>query len=208
MTPKLTNFEILRAYKRYSFSYDVLFGWTLNPGRKSVIKRMNCQPGAKVLEVGVGTGLSLPMYESNVDVIGIDLSKEMLECAVRRTVRLNLKNVVDLRVMSGEMLEYEDASFDKVVAMYVASVVSDPLKLVNEMRRVCRPGGEVYIVNHFASKHALLKGVERLLANFSGVLGFRPDITFTEVDLGKSNNVVECQSVNFFGYWTMLVISP
>src|SRR6266545_2875464 len=113
---------------------------------------MKCKPGESVLEVGVGTGLSLPLYPPSVKVTGIDVSPEMLERARALKERKGLNNVVALNYMDAEKMTFADSSFDKVVAMYVASVVPNAARLVQEMRRVCKPGGELWIVNHF--RHA------------------------------------------------------
>src|SRR5690349_22440645 len=114
------------AYRRYAGFYDALFGPVLQPGRRAVIDALGCRPGDRVLEVGVGTGLSLPMYPPYVRVTGIDVSREMLDKARIRARRRELANVEALLEMDGEAMDFPDASFDKVVAMYVVSVVRDP----------------------------------------------------------------------------------
>jgi phosphatidylethanolamine/phosphatidyl-N-methylethanolamine N-methyltransferase len=121
---------IEHAYKRYARFYDFAFGAVFQPGRKAIIECMNCRPGEHILEVGVGTGLSLPLYAKNVFVTGIDISSEMLARAQSRKIRGGLDNTIQLLVMDAENMEFEDNSFDKVVAMYVASVVPDPERLV------------------------------------------------------------------------------
>src|SRR3970282_1134405 len=138
---------IEKVYRRYAKRYDFYFGALFQPGRKAVIDRMRCRPGERILEVGVGTGLSLPLYPPGAQVTGIDISEEMLARARARTARDALKQVTALLRMDAERMHFRDNSFDKVVAMYVVSVVPSPARLVAEMRRVCRPGGELYIVN-------------------------------------------------------------
>jgi phosphatidylethanolamine/phosphatidyl-N-methylethanolamine N-methyltransferase len=118
------------AYRRYAPVYDTLFGPVLQPGRHAVVQALHCRPGERVLEVGVGTGLSLPLYPRDVRVTGIDLSSEMLEKAKRRVARVNLRNVEALLEMDAESTTFADASFDKVVAMYVVSVVPQPARLL------------------------------------------------------------------------------
>ena len=131
---------IEQAYRRYGRFYDVCFGAVFQPGRRAIIDRMDCAPGERILEVGVGTGLSLPLYPRNVSIVGIDISRDMLAQARLRQSRGGLENVAELMVMDAENMAFADDSFDKVVAMYVASVVPDPQRLVDEMRRVCRSG--------------------------------------------------------------------
>lgn len=195
---------VQRAYRRYAQLYDVYFGLIFQPGRKAILQRMDCRPGEHILEVGVGTGMSLPLYPHATQVTGIDISHEMLARARARKQRYELDNVLALQQMDAENMDYPDNSFDKVTAMYVASVVPSPERLVNEMRRVCKPDGELFIVNHFAHKNVLVGGMERLIAPLSKVLGFRPDFSLEEFIADTGLDVVEQSPVNLFGYWTLL----
>lgn len=195
---------IEHAYKRYARIYDFAFGAVFQPGRKAIVERMNCISGEYVLEVGVGTGLSLPLYPKNVFVTGIDLSREMLARAQTRKVRNRLDNVVQLSVMDAENMEFEDSSFDKVVAMYVASVVPDPEKLVKEMRRVCKRNGQMVFVNHFHSHNPVLGSFERLIAPLSKHLGFRPDFSLDRFLEETGLTATDIHPVNMFDFCTML----
>jgi len=195
---------VQRAYKRYAFLYDAWFGPVMQRGRKEGIERLNCQPGDKILEVGVGTGLSLPLYPSFVQVTGIDISPEMLERAHVRKERLGLNNVVDLRVMDAECMDFPDNSFDKVAATYVASVVPDPVRLVNELRRVCKPEGEIFLLNHFQSTNSALSMFERLLSPLSRLLGFHPDLCLDSFVKETDLEVVDITPTNLFGYWKLV----
>ena len=195
---------VQKAYKRYAKLYDLYFGLLFQPGRKAVIAAMHCQPQESILEVGVGTGLSLPLYPRETRVSGIDISAEMLQRARARKARAGLDQVVELRVMDAERMDFPDNSFDKVVAMYVASVVPHPPRLVEEMRRVCKPGGELFIVNHFHSLNPLVGGAETLLAPLSRLLGFHPDLALGGFIRESGLEVVDSQPVNLFGYWTLL----
>lgn len=195
---------IEKVYRRYAKRYDFYFGALFQPGRKAVINRMHCQPGERILEVGVGTGLSLPLYPSGVQVTGIDISEAMLARARARATRDQLEQVAALLRMDAEHMDFRDDSFDKVVAMYVVSVVPSPAQLVAEMRRVCRPGGELYIVNHFQHAHPLVAGVERRLAPLSRLLGFHPDFPLENFLLETGLEVSEQIPVNALGYWTLL----
>jgi len=193
-----------QAYKRYARFYDVCFGAVFQPGRKAIVERMGCSPGERILEVGVGTGLSLPLYPQDVSVVGIDISREMLQQARTRLARDGLEPMARLMVMDAENMAFDDDSFDKVVAMYVASVVPDPARLVDEMRRVCKPGGQIFMVNHFHSRNPILGGVESLLAPLSKHLGFRPDFSL-ERFLGQTGlDAMNICPVNLFDFSTMV----
>ena len=195
---------VQNAYRRYAPGYDLYFGALLNQGRRKAVERMNCKPGERVLEVGVGTGLSLPLYDRSVSVVGIDLSPEMLERARLLKERKGLQNVTALMEMDAEKMAFADDSFDKVVAMYVVSVAPDAGRVVQEMRRVCKPGGELFIVNHFSNANPVIGGIERLMAPLSRLIGFKPDFSLDLFLAETGLEVLEKVNVNFFGYWTML----
>lgn len=169
------------AYRRYAGIYDTLFGPVLQPGRRAVLDALKLRPGDRVLEVGVGTGLSLPLYPRDVRVTGVDVSREMLEKARARVTRGRLEHVEALLEMDAEAMAFPDASFDKVVAMYVVSVVARPARLLEELHRVCRPDGEIFIVNHFHSDNRILGALEKALAGFSSQLGFHPDFDLRQM---------------------------
>lgn len=188
------------AYRRYARIYDVIFGAVLQPGRRAVLEALNLKPGDRVLEVGVGTGISLPLYPRNVCITGIDVSLEMLEKARARVERAKLSNVEALLEMDAEAMAFPDASFDKVVAMYVVSVVPRPEKLLEELHRVCRPDGDIFIVNHFQSENPIVGRLERALAGFSSQIGFNPDLDLRQLVPTAQNGDVS--RVNFF--WRMV----
>lgn len=191
------------AYRRYARHYDRYFGAIFHPGRKMAIEQMGIQPGEHVLEVGIGTGLSLPEYPEGVDVTGIDVSPEMIEQAYGR-IDHERAGEVTLAEMDAESMDLDDASFDHVVAMYVLSVAPNPRRVVDEMRRVCKPGGNLYIVNHFRHRNPVIGTAERLLAPLSGLVGFRPDFAFDEFVAETDLDVIETRPVNLFGYWSLL----
>jgi phosphatidylethanolamine/phosphatidyl-N-methylethanolamine N-methyltransferase len=167
--------SIRRAYKRYAGMYDVVFGAPMNPGRKLAVATANKKPKQRVLEVGVGTGLALPLYRRDITVVGIDVSTEMLDRAREKVEEKGLKNVEALLEMDAENLTFPDQSFDTVIAMYVASVVPHPERLMAEMKRVCKPDGDILIVNHFTSEGGPLRAVEFLINPLSKTLGWRPE---------------------------------
>lgn len=191
------------AYRRYAHVYDILFGPLFDPGRRALIASLNLHPGQRVLDVGVGTGLSLPLYPASSRVTAIDNSPEMIELARERVNALGLCQVEELAQMNGEAMSFADGSFDKVVAMYVVSVVARPLQLVAEMRRVCKPGGDLYIVNHFRSPHAL-PSRRKPMSHFATAAGFRADLDLNTFIAGAGLNVVDAHETNAFGRWTIL----
>ena len=188
------------AYRRYARIYDTVFGPVLQPGRKGVLAALNLRPGDRVLEVGVGTGLSLQLYPRDVRITGIDVSREMLDKARARVARRNLAHVEGLLEMDAERMDFPDASFDKVVAMYVVSVVERPAKLLEELHRVCKPDGEIFIVNHFQSENRLMGALERMLGNVSSQIGFDPEVDLRRLVPGAQNGDVS--RVNLF--WKMV----
>lgn len=170
--------SVRAAYRRYAKVYDLVFGGVFAFGRRRALSLVNRRRGQRVLEVGVGTGLSLSGHRSDNRIVGIDISPEMLAIARRRVERQHLSHIEALLEMDAEQLEFPDASFDVVVAMFVMTVVPDPKRVMAELKRVCKPGGHIFVVNHFASETAgPLLAVERVLARFSRQIGWRPDVT-------------------------------
>jgi phosphatidylethanolamine/phosphatidyl-N-methylethanolamine N-methyltransferase len=196
--------DTIRTYRLFSGSYDIVFGPVFHPGRKAAVGIANDRPGQRILEVGVGTGLSLPYFRSDSQVTGIDVSAEMLEKARRRTDRLGLAHVAGLHEMDAENLEFADNSFDAVLALYVASVVPNPARFAAEMRRVCIPGGTIVVVNHFASENPIARFLEARLARLARHIGFHPDFSFDEFRRVSGLSIREVRPSNLFGYWRLL----
>jgi phosphatidylethanolamine/phosphatidyl-N-methylethanolamine N-methyltransferase len=196
--------DTIRTYRLFSGSYDFVFGPVFHPGRKDAVRIANAQPGQRILEVGVGTGLSLPYFRSDSEVTGIDVSNEMLEKARRRVARRNLGNVKAILEMDAEKMSFPDNSFDAVLALYVASVVPNPGRFAAEMRRVCRPGGTIVIVNHFASEDGIMRTVEKWLAPLAGFIGFHADFSLDNFLKVSELSVREIKPSNLFGYWRLL----
>ena len=166
---------IKRAYAILSPVYDFLFDKIFHPGRVAAINLLEIQPGDRVLEVGVGTGLNLPLYPKNCSVTGIDLSEEMLRKATQRVQEYGITNVT-LEVMDASKLTFPDDSFDRVIATYVISAVPDPVKTLLEMRRVCKPSGHLVILNHFKSDNPVIGAFEEMLAPVCTQIGFKTDL--------------------------------
>ena len=196
--------DTLKTYRLFSGSYDFVFGPIFHPGRKQAVRLANDRPGQRILEVGVGTGLSLPHFRADAEVIGIDVSVEMLAKARRRVERRQLRQVKELLEMDAENTSFETSSFDAVLALYVASVVPNPARFAAEMRRVCRPDGIIVIVNHFMSDNGVMRFIERRLAPLAGKIGFHADFPLDEFIAEGGLSVREIRPSNLFGYWKLL----
>ena len=185
LTPKrhvaLDADAVRAAYRRWASVYDTVFGGVSAYGRRRAVEAVNALPGTQVLEVGVGTGLALPHYVPAKRITGIDLSSEMLALAHARVARDGLTQVDALMEVDAEQTGFETGRFDIAVAMFVASVVPNPRRLLTEMQRVVRPGGHLLFVNHFAAEQGPRWWAERAMAPLSRKLGWHPD--FSRADL-------------------------
>lgn len=194
---------VTASYRRWAPVYDHTFGAFTRLGRRRVAEHVN-RRGGSVLEVGVGTGLSLPSYGDGVQVTGIDFSAEMLAKAREKVARLGLTSVVALRQMDARQLDFPDASFDSVVAMHLVSVVPEPETVVAEMARVCKPGGEVIILNHFLHEDGTLATLGRRFAPLADTLGWHSDFPKDRVLVSEILEVVEERPSPPFGMFTRL----
>src|SRR4051812_20547934 len=168
------NDFVAGVYEKLASVYDFTFGPTLHAGRVQAIQRMGIKAGDRVLEVGVGTGINASLYPEACVVTGIDLSEPMLEKARERVIRKGLTNI-RLLAMDAADLKFPDNSFDIVYAPYVISVVPDPVGVVREMRRVCRPGGRLVILNHFRGTNRLGAWLDRVISPLTVHIGFKSD---------------------------------
>jgi phosphatidylethanolamine/phosphatidyl-N-methylethanolamine N-methyltransferase len=168
-----------RVYSSYAGVYDRIFR-VFNESREAVVSNLNIRPGDRVLEVGVGTGLCLPMYPSHCSVTAIDLSEAMLEKAAQRVKEEGLTNVRLERMDAGEMT-FPDDAFDVVIAAYVVTAVPDYRKLMSEMIRVSRAGGRLVLLNHFTQDSPIIAAVEKAISPICVKLGFRTDLSVDEV---------------------------
>ena len=192
-----------QIYSSYSSVYDLFFDTILQPGRVRAVEVMDIRPGEKVLEVGVGTGLSLPLYPSHCEVTGIDISDGMLAEAQEKVSEQRLRNVV-LKKMSAEALEYEAAAFDKVLLSYVISCVSRPDAVIREVARVIRPGGRVIFLNHFRSPNRFKAWFEHHLTPLSRRLGFVLDLPLDKVTGSGEFRLELIERVNLLGLWSLV----
>lgn len=199
----MKSYSFMATYARLAPLYDLMFGRSLNRGRTHAVLATNGHAG-RVLEVGVGTGISLPAYRKQHEITGIDISPQMLEIARARVVNLGLSNVKDLIEMDASRLTFPDNSFEVVVAMYVMSVVDSPIHVLREIERVCVQGGRVIMINHFASKNGLRANAERRLVPIGRTLGWRMDFSMDEILSNTSLNLLGMHRVGPFGLYTLL----
>jgi phosphatidylethanolamine/phosphatidyl-N-methylethanolamine N-methyltransferase len=199
-----------RIYTSYSDVYDLFFDTILAPGRRRAIEAMGLRPGHRVLEVGVGTGLSLPMYPAGCRVTGIDISEAMLDRARGRIAGLpdGTRRGFELRRMSAESLEADDGAFDRVLLSYVISCVEHPDEVVREVHRVCAPGGRVLFLNHFASRTRPIAWAEKRLSRLTRRLGFVLDLPREVITRTGLFDIERIERVNYPGFWTLAVCVP
>ena len=191
------------VYDKLAKVYDLTFGPTLHPGRIQAIQRMDIQPGERVLEVGVGTGINLSLYPKPCTVTGIDFSGSMLEKARERMARKDIRNVRLLQMDAGD-LKFADGSFDIVYAPYLISVVPDPVKVAQEMHRVCRSGGRIIFLNHFLSPNGLLSRVERMISPYTIHIGFKADLDLPAFLAQANLHPVSIEKVNVPRLWSLV----
>jgi len=197
------NDFVARVYENLASVYDLTFGPTLHPGRVQAIQRMGIRPGDRVLEVGVGTGINCSLYPRDCAVTGIDLSGSMLEKARERVARKGIRNV-RLVEMDAAAMNFTDDTFDIVYAPYLISVVPDPIAVVREMRRVCRVGGRIIVLNHFRSPNPLLAAVERAISPFTVHIGFKSDLDLPAFLAQAELEPVSIEKVNVPRIWSLV----
>jgi phosphatidylethanolamine/phosphatidyl-N-methylethanolamine N-methyltransferase len=195
------------AYDRWAPIYDLVFGGVFSKGRRAAILATN-NIGGRVLEVGVGTGISLPQYAPNLRIFGTDISEGMLDKAKARVKNLRLKNVEGLAVMDAEKLEFPDNSFDVVMAQYVVTAVPNPEAAMDEFARVLRPGGEIILLSRVSADAGLRRFIEQRLQPVVRQLGFRTDFAWSRYTqwVAKAHDVelVERRPVPPFGHFSLI----
>jgi phosphatidylethanolamine/phosphatidyl-N-methylethanolamine N-methyltransferase len=201
---EISNATLLRVYQWYAPFYDFVFGRPLDSGRHALAAALVPQQPTRILEVGVGTGRALPRYPLTAQVCGLDLSPAMLTRAQRQVKRHALNNV-ELLCADAEQLPFADASFDCVTLPYVLSVTPNPQALLAELRRVCAPGGHIYILNHFSGAGPW-RWSERLLAPLAARVGFRSTLPMEPTLACGAWTLLEVQSVNLFGLSKLVVL--
>jgi phosphatidylethanolamine/phosphatidyl-N-methylethanolamine N-methyltransferase len=197
------NDFVARVYEKLASVYDLVFGPTLHPGRIEAIQKMTIRPGDSVLEVGVGTGINLSMYPSSCAITGIDLSTPMLDKARDRILNKGLRNCRVMEMDAAKM-SFPDESFDIVYAPYLISVVPDPVQVAQEMRRVCRKGGRIVILNHFKSENPILSRIETAISPLTVHIGFKSDLDLKGFLTQANLTPISIEKVNIPRMWTLV----
>lgn len=196
-----------KAYARWAPIYDALCGPVFVNGRRAAARAAR-EAGGRILEIGVGTGLSFDDYDARTEITGIDMSEPMIARARARAKSGRYPFVKELVVMDAHALTYADGSFDCVVGQFVITLVEDPERVLSECARVVRPGGEIILVNHLYSERGLAAAVERLLAQKARTLGLRPEFPFQRLadwaqDHGGAE-LIERRKLKPFGVYTLV----
>lgn len=203
MDAALEKRQVKRAYKLYAPAYDLVFDWIFHPGREAAVQLLDIRASEHVLEVGIGTGLNLPLYPPDCRITGIDLSEEMLDKAQDKMVELGLGNVT-LKVMDATVMAFGEDEFDSAVATYTISAVPDPIGVLREMRRVVKPGGAIVLLNHFRSQKRVIGRLEDLVAPVCTRLGWKSNLPLEPL-LEQVGLVAEVSTkVNLFNGWRLI----
>jgi phosphatidylethanolamine/phosphatidyl-N-methylethanolamine N-methyltransferase len=198
--------SVRKVYNIYASFYDFLFGSIFSQGRVSCADIINdaAPKNAHILEIGIGTGLSLPLYRNDIHITGIDISEKMLQKASELATKNELNHRVQLKVMDAADLKFEDNSFDFIVAMYVASVVPDVTLFLEEITRVAKPNAKIIFVNHFSSQNPVINFFEKKIAYLNKLVGFKSDFSINTILDYSKLKLLSSHKTNLFGYWKLL----
>jgi phosphatidylethanolamine/phosphatidyl-N-methylethanolamine N-methyltransferase len=206
-TSDLDRQMVEKAYARWTPIYDAVCGPIFERGRRAAALAAR-RIGGRILEVGVGTGLSFDDYDATTEIVGIDLSEPMIAKARERMATGRYPHVKDVHVMDAHQLAFPDGSFDCVVTQFVITLVENPERVLSECARVVRPGGEIILVNHLYSERGLAAAIERWFARHAGPLGLRPDFPFARLDSWATQHggvdLVARKPVEPFGIYTLV----
>jgi len=195
--------EIKRIYAYYSRVYDFIFKRWFFPRQQYAIQALHISPGQRVLDLGVGTGFSLPLYPRHARVIGVDLSSKMLHEARKKVLRERLPHV-DLMEMDAARLAFPDNTFDCVIAAFVISVVPDPLQVLAEIKRISKPEGQIVIINHFQSQNKLMAQLEKWVSPLCTKIGWRSDLALDYLVQHADLRIDRKYSLNRLDLWKVV----
>ena len=198
---------VTKAYARWAPVYDLVFGAVFERGRHAAIAAAE-RLGGRILEVGVGTGISLPYYSMSCRLCGVDISTPMLRKAKERVAELGLSNVEGLWVMDAEHLSFPDNAFDVVVAQYVITTVPNPEATLDEFARVLKPGGEIVLISRVGAEAGLRRALEHWFAPAARKLGWRTEFSFARYSRWAGQapgmRLIERRAVPPFGHFCLI----
>ncbi|MEA2788772.1 MAG: phosphatidylethanolamine/phosphatidyl-N-methylethanolamine N-methyltransferase [Acetobacteraceae bacterium] len=204
---QLERDRVAEAYGRWAPVYDIVFGPVFSRGRRAAVDAAECI-GGRILEVGVGTGLSLGQYAKSNQIVGIDISEPMLVKARERVRKLRLDHVEMIAVMDAEQLTFQDASFDVVIAQYVVTAVPHPEKALDEFARVVRPGGEIILTSRIGAEGGFRGKVEKWLMPMTSRLGWRSEFPWARYEQWAKGvpaiRIVERRSLPPLGHFCLI----
>ena len=195
--------EIKRIYAYYSRVYDFIFKRWFFPRQRHAIQSLKIGPGQRILDVGVGTGFSLPLYPRHAHVIGVDLSSKMLWEAQKKVLHERLRHVA-LMEMDASHLAFPDNTFDVVIAAFVISVVPDPLQVLAEIKRVSKPEGQIVIINHFQSQNRVMAQLEKWVSPLCTKIGWRSDLALEYLVQHADLHIDRKYSLNKLDLWKVI----
>ena len=198
--------EIKKIYARYSRFYDAIFSRWFYPRQQHVIRSLGIAPGQRVLDVGVGTGLSLSLYPRHAQVIGVDLSRAML-CEAQKKVREQQLEQVTLMEMDAGHLAFPENTFDYVIAAFVISVVPDPIRFIAEVKRVSKANGQIILINHFQSDNKLMARLEKWVSPLCTKIGWHSDLALDYVVQQANLQIDRIYSLNKVDLWKVIYAS-
>jgi phosphatidylethanolamine/phosphatidyl-N-methylethanolamine N-methyltransferase len=198
---------VAKAYARWAPVYDLVFGAVFAAGRKASIAAAE-RVGGRILDVGIGTGISLTAYSPKNRVVGVDYCEPMLRKAHERVAEHGLAHVETLAVMDAQQLAFADATFDAVVAQYVITTVPDPEAALDEIVRVTKPGGEIILVNHLGAEMGLRRAIEQGFSPLARRLGWRPEFRWQRLAQWAAGNpgvrFLERRPMPPFGHFSLI----
>jgi phosphatidylethanolamine/phosphatidyl-N-methylethanolamine N-methyltransferase len=204
---ELNREKVTKAYDRWAPIYDFVFGAVFESGRHAAIQAAE-RIGGRILEVGVGTGISLPDYSKANRLYGVDISEPMLNKARRRVEELGLSHVEGLAVMDAQRLEFPDNSFDVVVAQYVVTALPNPEAALDEFMRVLRPGGEMVLLSRIGAEAGMRRTFEHWFAPIARRLGWRTEFSWERyarwANASPSVRLVERRAMPPLGHFSLI----
>jgi phosphatidylethanolamine/phosphatidyl-N-methylethanolamine N-methyltransferase len=204
---EIDNKSVAKAYARWAPVYDLVFGAVFEQGRRTSIAAVE-RIGGRILDVGIGTGISLSFYTNTNRIVGVDYSEPMLRRAMERVREQRLDHVETLAVMDAQNLGLPDAAFDAVIAQYVITTVPNPEAVLDEFARVTRQGGEIVLMNHLGADRGMRRAVESAFAPFARRLGWQPEFGWDRLERWASRHggvrIIECRPMPPLGHFSLI----